>query len=162
MYGRSRLTITPGMNNIAMRQLFPDFTFDWKKGTSTWRGWLQPRPDEQKYRVCITYRNGDKPRVKIIRPELAPKTPHLYAGEYLCLYYPADRTWHSGLYVATTIVPMTAEWLLFYELWLQTGTWWGPEAPHSPGAAKDESDGHHAKTVSLPLHAGRSRGKRPR
>ncbi len=29
-----------------------------------------------------------------------------------------------------TIIPWTAEWLVFYELWKDTGTWQGAEAPH--------------------------------
>ena len=37
------------------------------------------------------------------------------------------------MYVHETIVPWTAEWIVFYELWKITGEWLGPEAPHGAG-----------------------------
>lgn len=40
--------------------------------------------------------------------------------------------------IAETIVPWTALWLLYYELWLETDEWLGPEAPHQ--AKKQEGD----------------------
>jgi len=43
----------------------------------------------------------------------------------------AARSW-----LAKTIVPWTAEWLFLYELWLETGMWWGLEASHNNSKSK--------------------------
>lgn len=72
------------------------------------------------------------PTVRVERPKLKPGAPHLYPDGRLCLYYPPDRRWHSGYLLADTILPWTASWLYFYELWLDTDEWLGPSAPHDP------------------------------
>lgn len=37
------------------------------------------------------------------------------------------------MFLAQTIVPWAAEWLFYYEVWLEDpeDRWFGPEAPHS-------------------------------
>jgi hypothetical protein len=35
------------------------------------------------------------------------------------------------MYISETIVPWAALWLAFYEIWLDTDHWYGPEAPHT-------------------------------
>jgi hypothetical protein len=47
------------------------------------------------------------------------------------LYYPKDNSYDGRTFIADTIIPWTAEWLYFYEKWLEDGIWWGHEAPHS-------------------------------
>jgi len=113
-----------------MRDLFPSFTYRRMGGPLTWRGPLQPRERSPLYDVRIARRNPRPPQVTVVRPALDPRAPHRYPNGSLCLYYPKDQSWHPSRYIAETIVPWTAEWLLFYELWQETGTWWGPEAPH--------------------------------
>ena len=49
--------------------------------------------------------------------------PHTYPGNELCLFYPGE--WQHDRFLAVTIVPWTAEWLLHYEIWLATGEWTG-------------------------------------
>ena len=124
--------LTTAQHHAYMQQLFPQFTYSWHQGRGVWRGALQPQSNGVTYQVRIAYKITDRPRVKVLHPEIRQDAPHLYPGKELCLYYPADRTWHPGLPIASTIVPMAAEWLFFYELWMESGTWWGPEAPHSP------------------------------
>lgn len=34
--------------------------------------------------------------------------------------------------LAESVLPWTAEWLFYYEMWHVTGEWGGPEAPHAP------------------------------
>lgn len=97
-----------------------------------WRGELQPREMSPVYTVRISYRPGVgmTPKVKVLTPEIAKNAPHTYPGGHLCLYWPKDMNWTERMFLADTIVPWTAEWLAFYELWEETGKWLGPESPH--------------------------------
>lgn len=120
-----------------MQLKFPALVAQCQQDTVIWRGPLQPREEGTRYRVRIHWQVGDEPKVYVENPGLVPGAPHVYPGGYLCLYYPADRTWHRGRLIADTIVPLTAEWLLFYEFWRLTGVWHGPEAPHAPDEPKE-------------------------
>lgn len=129
---RQKVVLTTAQNRVRFQQLFPQFRYTWEHGQGIWTGTLQPQSEGVVYHVRIVYKITDRPRVTVACPKIRAGAPHLYPGGELCLYYPKDRTWHSGLYIADTIVPIAAEWLLFYELWLESGKWWGPEAPHAP------------------------------
>jgi hypothetical protein len=121
---------------MRMRFKFPAFVVHQRKDGVTWRGPLQPQDGGTIYIVSIRWQEGGTPEVWVDSPTLATGTPHLYPQGRLCLYYPDDRTWHRGRLIADTIVPLTAEWLLFYEFWLLTGMWYGPEAPHASDQPK--------------------------
>ena len=113
-----------------MRQLFPQFAY--KAGENAWYGQLSPDEGSLIYNLKIEYRPGTAPRVWVSSPDLHPKAPHRYAEGCLCLYYPRHGEWHPGLAIAATIVPWAAEWLFYYEVWLEDprGRWFGPEDPH--------------------------------
>ena len=116
---------------IRMKQLFPFLPYRREKGRfPTWRGILQPTDGSPEYRVKIVAKEKKVPRVWITAPTIRPHAPHRYGDKSLCLFYPGDGNWNRSSWIAETIVPWTAEWLLFYELWVETGKWWGPEAPH--------------------------------
>jgi hypothetical protein len=83
--------------------------------------------------------------LRVLDPELCTRAdapdkpvPHLYRNsdgrDSLCLYDPgvesAQSEWQTWMPLATTIVPWTAEWLGYYEFWLATGRWHGPEVMH--------------------------------
>lgn len=123
-------TITLGRQIARMCICWPTFTFQRQPGLLAWLGALRPREEGATYRVRITFREQKSPQVRVLDPPLRPDAPHRYYGEFLCLYYPADGSWHPGKFIADTIVPWTAEWLLFYEIWIESGHWWGPESPH--------------------------------
>lgn len=133
---QKKVVLTTAQHNMRFQQLFPQFRYTWSRGEGVWVGTLQPQAEGTIYHLRIVYKPGDRPRVTVTRPKICSGAPHLYPGGELCLYYPKDRTWHSGLYIADIIVPITAEWLLFYELWIESGKWWGPEAPHTPRKPK--------------------------
>ena len=38
-----------------------------------------------------------------------------------------------------TIIPWTAEWLVFYELWQLTGEWYGAASPHGTNGKKQQT-----------------------
>ena len=119
-----------------MRQLFPGFAFE-PRG-ALWRGTLQPTSISPVYTVAVAYRPPRSPVVRVTRPTIDPAAPHRYRDGSLCLHAPADLDWHPGRFVAETIIPWTAEWLLYYEAWLADPDrrWFGPEAPHGRFARK--------------------------
>lgn len=84
------------------------------------------------YTVSITYQGNVRPRVLVIKPELIEKPPHIYPdSRTLCLYHPDNYKWRREKLIAQDIVSWSAAWIYFYEVWLQTGVWYGPEAPHN-------------------------------
>ncbi|MCZ7547680.1 MAG: hypothetical protein M5U11_00790 [Anaerolineales bacterium] len=119
---------------------FPDFKYGRVNNIPTWTGTLQPSDDAAIYRIRIEYRFDNQfskqPKVCVLSPELDPNAPHVYPQGDLCLYFPKDRTWSPHKYISKIIIPLTAAWLGFYEVWLKTGIWHGPEAPHKTGHKK--------------------------
>lgn len=112
-----------------------------------WVGSL--KPNSTKYTVGIRY-NAPlaihildpyrfQPRVTVLDPLLQrhPKTgariPHVYTNNlshdhpYLCLFDPDAQEWSPFSLIATTTVPWTSLHLHYYEGWLLTGKWLGPE-----------------------------------
>jgi hypothetical protein len=45
-------------------------------------------------------------------------------------YQPNEDPWKLSDDIHQKIIPWTAEWLVFYELYQIYGEWLGPEAPH--------------------------------
>lgn len=91
------------------------------------------RPDEHspRYKIKIRYRFGSVPKVYVLEPDIQMNAKtHVYDDESLCLFFPKDHPWTDEKLISETIIPWTAEWLLYYELYLITGKWDGPEAEH--------------------------------
>lgn len=120
--------VTIAQQHMHMQQRFPSFRFDRRK--SCWLGTLKPTLASPSYCAEISYRMGKSPKVHLVEPRVNPKSPHLYDDLSLCLYLPRDRSWHPGCLLVDTIVPWTAEWLLFYEYWQIHDEWIGEAAPH--------------------------------
>ena len=99
-------------------------------------GSINPDPDDEEgtsYRIQMVY--GRAPEVRVIKPHIEyNKDIHMFSDGSLCLYYPKDlkgSKWSDKLNLHETIFPWTAEWLLYYERYLRSGKWEGPEAPHA-------------------------------
>jgi hypothetical protein len=122
--------LTPAQHTVLLKRHFPSFRFTRTARGLIWRGELSPQDESPVYQVRIEWRGRRRPLVFIESPNVVPGAPHRYPDKSLCLYYPEDQSWTPQKHLAMTIVPWTAEWLLFYELWLITGKWFGPEAPH--------------------------------
>jgi hypothetical protein len=120
--------LTIGVQDYWMRQIFPGFRFS--RSMSSWVGSLKPSENSPEYIVRISYKLTDIPRVVILKPAIREDAPHRFEDGSLCLYYFKDGSWERNKRVAQTILPWTAEWLCFYEIWLATGEWIGAEAPH--------------------------------
>jgi hypothetical protein len=99
-------------------------------------GWIQPRPLSSRYQIRISKRSGRTPRVFVESPPLRPGAPHVYRDGDLCLFWPKEWSWSDTDDMSTTILPWTASWLLYYELWTETDEWLGPSSPHAATSAK--------------------------
>ena len=125
-----RKSIDVGVQIFWMQRHFPGFHYRGGK----WIGSLQPSPLSALYRVRIQYRGPRTPIILVDDPVIDADAPHRYPDGSVCLFYPGDSgdaIWKHNSIIALTIVPWTAEWLYFYECWLDTGTWFGDEAPHT-------------------------------
>lgn len=126
-----------GLQVLAMRKAYPQFTSHGGEGEYRFRGPLQPQEEGEAYSVDIYYQAGQSPTVFVRKPELEDDPPHTYKDNSLCLYHPSVFRWHEGRLIARYIVPWTKAWLYFYEQWLDLGVWYGPEVPHSDGVPKE-------------------------
>jgi hypothetical protein len=128
-------TLSVGQQVAQMRLHFPTFRYhlelQQKRHIPTWRGTLQPTEISPIYHTQIQYRCPKMPQVWILSPMLPSDAPHRYSNGALCLYYPGDGSWTPAHSIAQTIVPWTALWLTFYEIWQRTGTWYGAEVSHN-------------------------------
>lgn len=127
-YHQLKFTVNLGLQNLHVQHRFPGFVYRRECGAAAWRGTLQPRQFSQRYRVLVRYKLSSYPTVKIVSPALAAKAPHLWKDGSLCLYYPKEKPWQKDMLIAKTIIPWTALWLYYYELWLDTGKWLGPSS----------------------------------
>ena len=116
----------------AMRAKYPQFKAKHdKNGDIIFTGELQVKPELPVYTVKIIYRGDRNPRIYILNPVPVEGAPHIYPDtESLCLYHPKNFRWHGSKLIADDIMGWTAGWIYFYEYWLQTGDWIGPEVPH--------------------------------
>ncbi len=111
-----------------------------------WETEIQPTPLSQVYKIKISYRYGEVPKVYVTEPYPLDKypgkevLPHVYSTseQRICLYYPGIGEWTKKMLIARTIVPWAAEWLQFYELWLANGEWLGEGLHSQNGMEKKE------------------------
>lgn len=128
-----------------MRAKFPGMAVAFRRSRIIWTGDWWPHPLSDTYHVQISYTLGRRPRIAILSPKLklAPgKTglPHVYPDGQMdiCVHRPEE--WMPSSLIADTIMPWISQWLRFYEVWQQTGSWEGegthPEAEsHRQGQA---------------------------
>jgi hypothetical protein len=125
-----------------MRRICPDFNCKVQNGRLSCAGNLQPFAFTKKYKVRISYRVGELPKLQVDSPALRRRQPsepipHTYPGDRPCLYLPSDQSgWSAEKPLAETIVPWLTLWLFYYETWLSTGEWQGGGA--HPRAEKKE------------------------
>lgn len=115
------------------------------KNLLVWENRIQPTVMSKAYDVYITYRVGRAPQVWVWGEQIekleAPDFPHYYDKDSkkkkvrICLY--RYQEFSSYKLLANTIVPWTAEWLYFYEIWLATGEWCGGGEHPKSGKKKE-------------------------
>lgn len=116
---------------FAMRQKYPQFKSKIEGNSIIFTGDLQVKPEFPKYKVSVEYRNSLSPIVKILSPQLVDNPPHVYSEKKLCLYHPDNFKWKKEKLISNEIIEWTSAWIYFYEVWLETGKWYEPEAPHN-------------------------------
>jgi hypothetical protein len=123
----------PNIQIGAMQSLYPQFKAIPKSDSEIeFVGDLSVKPELPVYTVSITYRGNLRPIAKILHPELVKDPPHCFPESLsLCLYHKDNYHWTEGKLIAKDIVPWVASWIYFYEVWKQTGTWFGPEIEHN-------------------------------
>ena len=135
--------------DAAIRRLFPDFRLtasaDW---IGVWEGPVTPASKTYTIRIVYFRRrffDGWNLRnyyvtVHVVDPligqfmveDRADILPHIYWNERsplwpaLCLWDPEEIDWGPEMTIATTIIPWTSEWLLFFEYWQISGEFLGP------------------------------------
>lgn len=88
--------------------------------------------DFRKYSMKVTYTPTAAPRVFVTKPVLPEKAIHTYKDGSLCLYKESNWQWQDDLQFDEDLFPNVCGWLYFYEVWQQTGIWYGKEAVHDP------------------------------
>ena len=92
-----------------------------------WTGGIQPTALSRTYTVRIAYHLANYPRVSVLEPFLKTRAgerlPHTYEDGTLCLHKLGE--WKPSMLIVDSTLPWTAEWLIYYELWLVTGEWYG-------------------------------------
>jgi hypothetical protein len=118
-----------------MKAKFPQFSCQRKNYGYDFVGILNPRGNE--YLVKVEYRKGRNPNVFVINPDIIPNR-HMYKDRSLCIYKRAEMNWTEDKLVSEYVIPLTCMWLHFYETYLKTKLWLGPEAPHDDTDDKDK------------------------
>ena len=133
--------------DAAIRRLFPDFRLTASAGwIGVWEGPI--RPASKTYMVRIVYfrrrffdgwyLSNHYVTVHVVDPLIGEFMadrdflPHIYWNDRaplwpaLCLWDPDEMYWDPEMTIATTIIPWTSEWLLFFEYWQISGEFLGP------------------------------------
>ncbi len=116
---------------IAMKNKYPQFKHKIEGDYIIFTGVIKVKPEFPEYTVSIQYRNNLSPVIHIINPPLVENPPHVYSENKLCLYHPDNFKWKKEKLIANEIIEWTSAWIYFYEVWLETGIWYGPEAQHN-------------------------------
>ncbi|MEN5380638.1 hypothetical protein [Sphingobacterium kitahiroshimense] len=128
----------PQIQVFAMKQKYPQFKSKIVDKSIIFIGDLLVKLEFPIYKVSIEYRENLSPIVRVLSPELVDKAPHVYKDKRLCLYHPENFKWRKEKLIANEIVEWTASWIYFYEVWLETTKWYGPEAVHNIEKLEDE------------------------
>jgi len=123
----------PDIQVRAMRARYPQFRAKKNRdGSTVFTGQLQVKTELPVYTVQVVYHDRATPQVFILDPLPVPGAPHIYSNtQSLCLYHKSNYQWYKEKLIAADIMGWTAGWVYFYEYWLQSGEWVGPEVPHN-------------------------------
>lgn len=115
-----------------IEKIYPFLQCNLHRDRLTCHGSIIPSEGCDPYELKISYKRGSVPAVFITNPAIEPKTEyHMYKEGNLCLYDWREMPWRASMKMHQTIIPWTAEWLVFYELWRLTGEWLGAESAHA-------------------------------
>ena len=114
-----------------VEKYFPFLQCDLRRDLLVCHGSIVPSDGCEPYALRISYKMGGIPAVYITDPEIEPRVEyHMYKEGNLCLYDWREMPWRAKMKIHETIIPWTAEWLVFYESWKLTGQWHGAASVH--------------------------------
>ncbi len=101
-------------------------------------GYIQPTEYSTHYKIRLVYPVWRIPKVYIVEPKVKQSVDiHIYPQGHLCLYHPKETPWKDSHHISHTIIPWTAEWLVFYELYqINGGIWLGKSFHHTHTTTK--------------------------
>lgn len=113
-----------------------------------WEHTYVSRISGRKYTICLNYEKWFSPRVWVVEPDFTELTcwiPHVYkeSANRLCLYHPRDFKWTVSKDLIQTIILWAFLWIEFFEIYLITDEWTGPEAPHDVLPVNDAPKNPH-------------------
>lgn len=115
---------------------------------------MAPTPMSRSYRCLLKVPRSGFPEMIVLEPDLkllasGRPIPHVYPYNYkgtkLCLWLPGSGEWSSNMRFEETYLPWTAEWLDYFEEWLETDTWAG-------GGAHPELHSSKKNPGKKPIH----------
>jgi hypothetical protein len=110
---------------------FPFLKCSLRRGKLECVGSITPTEHSETYKIRLRYTEWGFPSVKILHPHIEARPEiHMYRDGTLCLFHPPSQPWTGVDHLHSTIIPWTAEWLVYYELFLIEGRWLGPEVAH--------------------------------
>jgi hypothetical protein len=119
------------LENLLIQERFPFLTTRMAGNRLVSRGRIQPTETSAVYRIEVCYEPWSAPEVRVLEPAIKSEGKlHFYKNGTLCLYDWREQPWEKRLRLADTVIPWTAEWLLFYEIYLLTGKWIGASVAH--------------------------------
>jgi len=128
------------MEKYRIEKYFPFMQCDLRRDRLTCHGAIIPSEGCDPYALRISYVQGGIPAVCITDPLIEPRAEyHMYKEGNLCLYDWRDMPWRAKMKIHETIIPWTAEWLVFYDIWKLTGKWLGAAAPHGTGGKNQQA-----------------------
>ena len=136
--------ISLSLQRMHLKSVFPSSIVKiFRNQSLEWIHILKPSPFSNSYKVKLIYILHKGLKFYVLEPKLKLREgenflPHVYSTseQRLCLYYPDGQAWNASKLYVDTIIPWACEWLLFYELWLATGEWYGGGVCHTNEAEK--------------------------
>ncbi|RPF28530.1 hypothetical protein EDD32_3060 [Georgenia muralis] len=121
-----------GDANLALQALclskaFPSSSAELTRGHLIWTGSVRPLDLCDTYLLRLEAEHARVPSIYVMEPELIANEsgllPHVYDTGSLCVSDLGD--FRPGMLFVDTVLPWTLEWLIHYEQWRATGTWYG-------------------------------------
>ncbi len=122
---RSDINLT--LQALCLNRAFPHGSTRLTASRLTWHADVRPLPACAMYSLELTAERTRPPSIRVTAPGLLPDAdgclPHVYDDGSLCVSQFGD--FRLGMLFVDTVVPWALEWLVYYELWLTTDTWFG-------------------------------------
>jgi hypothetical protein len=122
--------LTLAFQSFLIQKKCPNWKCNIIKNKLICKGNIKPTELSKEYTIKLVYLLGKIPEISVVNPLLeinlkGENSPHLYRGDFLCVYHPLKNEWDSSKVIAETIIPWISLWLYYYEIWQLTGKWKG-------------------------------------